>query len=125
MRFKVGDKVKFLNESGGGIVSKIISPSMVNVTIEDGFEIPIMTSEIFRIDIEAPPDSPKHMFNEEFNVDVNIPPESTYEADERNIPLLNNPAKGKIDQGIYLAFVPHDQKWLITGLIDIYLVMIW
>ena len=122
MRFKIGDKVKFLNESGGGIVSKIISPSMVNVTIEDGFEIPILTSEIFKIDIEAPPDSPKHMFNEDFNVDVNIHSESTYEADERNIPLLNNPAKGKIDQGIYLAYVPHDQKWLITGLIDIYLV---
>jgi hypothetical protein len=122
MKFKVGDKVKFLDENGGGIISKIISPSMVNVTIEDGFEIPILTSELLKIEIEAPIDSPSHMFKEDFNVDVNNAPQTNYEADERNIPLLNNPAKGKVDQGIYLAYVPHDQKWLITGLIDIYLV---
>lgn len=122
MKFKVGDRVKFLDENGGGIVSKIISPSMVHVTIEDGFEIPVLTSELLKIEIDAPADSPKHLFREDFNVDVNIAPESTYEADERNIPLLSNPAKGKVDEGIFLAYVPHDQKWLITGLIDIYLV---
>ena len=44
MKFKVGDRVKFLNENGGGVVSKIVSPSMVNVAIEDGFEIPSISS---------------------------------------------------------------------------------
>ena len=39
MEFRTGDKVKFLNQTGGGIISKIISPSMVKVAIEDGFEI--------------------------------------------------------------------------------------
>jgi hypothetical protein len=34
MKLKVGDKVKFLNESGGGIVSKVVSPKLVHVTIE-------------------------------------------------------------------------------------------
>nr|MCU0517076.1 hypothetical protein [Oscillatoria sp. Prado101] len=41
-----GDKVKFLNQPGGGIVSKIISKTMVNVMIADGFEIPTLTSEL-------------------------------------------------------------------------------
>lgn len=122
MKFKVGDKVKFLNESGGGVVSKIIGPSLVNVAIEDGFEIPTMTSELIKIEIDAPVDSPKHIFREEFNIDVPQVKESFYENDERNIPLLNNSAKGTLEHGIYLAFVPHDQKWLITGMIDIYLV---
>ena len=43
--FKVGDKVKFLDRTGGGVVTKIISPVLVNVEY-DGFEIPTLTKEI-------------------------------------------------------------------------------
>jgi hypothetical protein len=123
MKFKVGDKVKFLNESGGGVVSKIISPGMVSVAIEDGFEIPVMISEIIRIELEAPADSSKHMFREDYKieVDTSAPAESQYDPGN-NIPLKNNPARGTLAEGVYFAFIPHDQKWLITGLIDIYLV---
>jgi len=122
MKFKVGDRVKFLNESGGGIVSKIISPNMVSVAIEDGFEIPTMTHELLRIELEAPVDSPKHFFREEYNVEINPEPQANVEEDERNVPLLNYSAKGIVEQGVYLAFLPHDQKWLITGMLDVYLV---
>lgn len=122
MKFKIGDKVKFLNESGGGVVSKIISPSMVNVAIEDGFEIPVLTSELLKIELEAPVDSPKHMFREDYNIKIETTPESVYESDERNISLLNHTAKGTLAEGVYFAFVPHDQKWLITGMMDVYLV---
>ena len=122
MKFKVGDKVKFLNESGGGIVSKIVSPGMVNVTIEDGFEIPVMISELIKIELDAPVDSPKHMFREDYKVDLPVAATTQMEEDDRNLKLSNNRAKGTVDAGVYFAFVPHDQKWLITGLIDIYLV---
>ncbi len=122
MKFKVGDKVKFLNESGGGIVSKIISPGMVNVTIEDGFEIPVLISELIKIELDAPVDSPKHMFREDFNVEIPKTESPAYEEDDQNIKLNNNRAKGTVEPGIYFAFIPHDQKWLITGLLDIYLV---
>ncbi len=122
MKFKVGDRVKFLNENGGGVVSKIVSPSMVNVAIEDGFEIPVMTGELIKIELDAPVDSPKHMFREDYHADVQLTPESSYEEDDRNIPLLNNVSRGSLSEGIYFAFLPHDQKWLITGMLDIYLV---
>lgn len=122
MKFKVGDRVKFLNENGGGVVSKIVSPRMVNVAIEDGFEIPVMTGELLKIELDAPVNSPKHMFREDFHHNVEIPPESSFEEDDRNIPLLNNSARGNLSEGIYFAFLPHDQKWLITGMLDIYLV---
>ena len=65
MKVQVGDKVKFLNSSGGGIVSKIISPTLVNVMIEDGFEIPTMTSELIKVD---PKGKVERMFDEEFPV---------------------------------------------------------
>ncbi len=122
MKFKVGDKVKFLNESGGGIISKIISPGLVNVAIEDGFEIPTMTSELLKIDIDATVESAKNLFSEDYDVEIPQNPETSYENDERNIPLLNDRARGVLNLGVYLAFVPHDQKWLITGMIDVYLV---
>jgi hypothetical protein len=123
MKFKVGDKVKFLNATGGGVVSKIISTGMVNVAIEEGFDVPVLISEIIKIETEAPADSPVHFFRENFKVpdEINLT-SATEEQSLHAIPLSNNPGRGVVAEGIYLAFVPHDQKWLITGLVDIYLV---
>ena len=44
MKFRQGDKVRFLNERGGGVISKIVNPNLVHVTIEDGFDIPVLPS---------------------------------------------------------------------------------
>ena len=45
MGIKVGDRVRFLNSIGGGIVKKIVSKEMVEVEDEDGFDIPTLISE--------------------------------------------------------------------------------
>ncbi len=37
VKYGIGDKVGFLNEKGGGVVTKVISKKMVEVTMEDGF----------------------------------------------------------------------------------------
>lgn len=50
MELKVGDKVRFLNEKGGGVVSKLISTSLVHVAIEEGFEIPVLASELVKVE---------------------------------------------------------------------------
>ena len=42
----IGDKVNFLNAVGGGIVTKIIDSRMVMVEVEEGFEIPCLTSDL-------------------------------------------------------------------------------
>lgn len=122
MKLRVGDRVKFLKENGGGVVSKVISPRLVNVAIADGFEIPVLAGELIRIEEEAPADSPKHMFREDFDQDFQIPAEEPLQEDDRNLRLINNPAKGTVPSGVYLAFIPEDQKWIITGLLDVYLV---
>lgn len=46
MQFKVGDQVKFLNDSGGGIVSEIVDQKLVKVRIEDGFDIPVLATDL-------------------------------------------------------------------------------
>jgi hypothetical protein len=48
MSLIVGDKVKFLNESGGGIVVKIIDQNQALVQIEDGFEIPVLIAQLIK-----------------------------------------------------------------------------
>ena len=45
-KFKSGDKVKFLNEKGGGTVVRLIDSRMALVSIEDGFEIPVLMSDL-------------------------------------------------------------------------------
>ena len=46
MQCKVGDTVRFLNEVGGGVISRIINAKLVSVRDEDGFQIPVLISDI-------------------------------------------------------------------------------
>ncbi|MCX6267312.1 MAG: DUF2027 domain-containing protein [Bacteroidetes bacterium] len=117
---KTGDKVKFLNASGGGIVTKVIDSRMVTIMIEDGFEIPTMISELIKIDPKEPA---ARFFEEHYNIDM--PAQQTEEAeipDDRSTDLPAHFAADRKAEDLYLAFVPHDQKWLITGQLDVFLV---
>jgi hypothetical protein len=49
MTFKAGDKVKFLNEVGGGTVTRI-KQQTAYVKTSDGFEIPALFSEIIKVE---------------------------------------------------------------------------
>lgn len=126
MNFKVGDKVKFLNDHGGGIITKIISSSLVSVQIEDGFEIPTIVSELLKV--EETTQTHRQMFMDQTVVrqqptsPQNPATTGTVEYDDRTSPLEIFRAKGDDKKGLYLAYLPHDQKWLLTGLLDIYLV---
>ncbi len=114
---KIGDKVKFLNTSGGGIVARLIDSRTVSVLIEDGFEIPTMISEVIKIEPDVPA---ARFFNEEYQVELKPESGETSEAgDDRMTPLPSRRGTGDRPEEIFLAFVPHDQKWLITGSVDV------
>lgn len=49
---KIGDKVRFLSEVGGGIVSGFQGKDIVLVTDEDGFDIPMLLKEVVVIDTD-------------------------------------------------------------------------
>jgi hypothetical protein len=53
MLFKPGDKVKFLNDVGGGIITKL-TKDQAYVMIDDGFDIPIPLAELVKISSELP-----------------------------------------------------------------------
>ncbi|MFC2101303.1 hypothetical protein ACFLRZ_05680, partial [Bacteroidota bacterium] len=100
MKFKIGDKVKFLNQKGEGVISKIINSNLVNVMIEDGFEIPTVANELVKI-ANGSTENTKDTTIESFtHVDENP-------QNETSIPLNHN-HDNKSEEGIYLAFIPHD-----------------
>ena len=57
MKLRIGDKVRFLNETGEGIVSRIKDKLNVFVEMPDGFEIPYLASQLVPIhtDLKASP----------------------------------------------------------------------
>ncbi len=49
MKLKTGDTVRYLNEVGGGTVRRILSNTMVEITDESGFDIPVYEHELILI----------------------------------------------------------------------------
>lgn len=65
MALKVGDKVRFLNEVGGGTVTGFRGKDMVLVSDADGFEVPTLISDVIVVEtndynIEVKPKGKKH-----------------------------------------------------------------
>ena len=50
MELKIGDKVRYLNAKGGGVVANIINAQMVEVCDETGFNIPVQKTELVKVD---------------------------------------------------------------------------
>jgi len=46
----IGDKVKFLNEVGGGVVTEIVDKYLVKVMTEDEWEMPALKSELIVVE---------------------------------------------------------------------------
>jgi hypothetical protein len=46
MKFRTGDKVKFLNETGGGKITRLDDMEHIYVLTDDGFEIPVRENEL-------------------------------------------------------------------------------
>ncbi|MBE9510564.1 MAG: DUF2027 domain-containing protein [Bacteroidetes bacterium] len=46
MKFRIGEKVKFLNDTSKGIVTGFLNEKTVLVKIEEGFEVPVLKNEL-------------------------------------------------------------------------------
>ncbi|MDR1879120.1 MAG: DUF2027 domain-containing protein [Bacteroidales bacterium] len=121
MKYKIGDKIKFLNDTGGGVIHRLISPTMVSVTIEDGFIIPVMINEIIPAESSDPEAA---VFNRDFSALTTNSVEKTEQDDamERMSELQKFSSLNTKVNGVYLAYIPQDQVWLLKDSIDLYLV---
>lgn len=124
MKFKPGDKVKFLNQKGGGVVVRIITPQLVSVAIEDGFEIPTLTSELLKIESSVPAAQAFDVKTDSIGFGTVTPKSepsnpSFVQARSKTNKFSLHRDQDQQNQRIWLAFKPVDQKWLITGPIDV------
>lgn len=120
-KFQVGDKVNFLNATGGGTVKRIIDTRMVEVTIEDGFDIPVLMSDLV-LDYRSQQDRRQQVVD---NAQKEIQQKQIIEEkenDDARKSALRRFGRNAEEEGMYLAFVPQDQQWLLTGLLDVVLV---
>ena len=125
MKFKPGDKVRFLNATGGGTVKREINAFMVSVEIEDGFEIPTMIHELVAIE---PAGASGDLFlnksdrHSEKPVTIEPEPEAQEIETDRISRIVQRGNAAAAPSGVYLAWAPQDQQRLLSGNIDVYLV---
>ncbi|HMM11250.1 MAG TPA: DUF2027 domain-containing protein [Bacteroidales bacterium] len=118
---KAGDEVRFLNATGGGHVVRIVDSRMALVAIEDGFEIPVLLSELVVVQKAAP--SARQAATDALQKSII----EQQQAEARDLEMsrkseLRRFARHTEQEGCYLAFVPHEQQWLLTGPLDVVLV---
>jgi len=121
MRFKIGEKVKFLDEKGGGKIIAIIDNKLVKVETDDGFEMPVLVKDLIK-DFRS-----EGMEGMEPSVNIQAqtltPKTATEEVEEDNRIVPINPwGNIREESGVYLAYEPQDQQWVLTGDIDILIV---
>lgn len=101
MNFKPGDRVIFLNEKGGGVVTRIVSENIVNVAIAEGFEIPYAVKDLLRADNDGKQEARKNIFARQ----------EEPEEEETFSPLFTIPNDTHQKAGgVYIAIIPQDQE---------------
>lgn len=113
---KIGDKVRFLSEVGGGIVRGFQGKDVALVEGDDGFEIPMLIKECVVIQTD----------------DYNIPLKSTKKPEvpqpeeeveeEKPITYRAPEIRGNDVLNVYLAYVPQDVKAISSTAFDAYLI---
>ena len=124
---KIGDKVRFLNEIGGGRVAGFRGKNIVLVEDEDGFEVPMLTTEVVVVGdedygtghmVEVKGQAVKAKEKEAQGSDEDPEPE------DKPITFKAKPVerRGGDRLSAYLAFVPMDPKELSQTRFESYLV---
>ncbi|GAB4034304.1 Smr/MutS family protein [Spirosoma jeollabukense] len=96
----IGDKVRLLRAKEQGVVSRFLPGNMIEIEIEDGFRIPVMRSELVPV---SPLESERLLKTSNFAPQKTVAPSAPA--------ILSN-------QGIYLAFVPVNDREYTLHLIN-------
>ena len=126
---KIGDKVRFLSEVGGGVVTGFQGKDMVLVRDEDGFDIPMPVRECVAVDTDdyniakvntGTHDSHKLSGKKEGKAVRPV----VDEADERPVTFVPKPVERREGEklNVMLAYLPVNPKEMTTTAFEAYLV---
>lgn len=125
---KIGDKVRFVSETGGGRVSGFKGKNIVLVEDEDGFEIPTLITDVVVVETDDYNIAKVHTSAVPgFNAGKPDPsPKKDEELEPADRPITFRPPveerKGGDKLAAYLAFVPIDMKAMTTTNFETYFV---
>ena len=129
---KIGDKVRFLNEVGGGVVTEFQGKNIVLVEDADGFNIPMPVNECVVIetdDYNIPIPAVKAVAQKKKAEEQSVRPVLSavdnllHRVEKPQISVYRQPEmKGGNMLNVYLAFVPEDIKAVSTTPFEAYLV---
>jgi len=124
MTFKKGDRVKFLNDIGGGVVTRV-DYKTIYVENEDGFEVPATGSQLLRAEVPQTEVSPFTAVStrQEVSAETFNPFEPLSETPPDYIDLSGDADETNIDASvnILLSWIPQQKKNGKT-VYDLYLV---
>ena len=111
--FKKGDRVKFLNDTGGGIITRVVHTTAY-VENEDGFEIPVNISHLLPVEVPQADLSPFTSVSAQPSIenDTCIDAARHVSTAPDYIDLAGEPDESNIDGSvnILLAWVPQRRK---------------
>lgn len=115
MSIKIGDKVRFLNDVGGGTVVGFNGPHEVMIEQEDGFEIPSPVSECVVVEQQAAPQKPSNDSPKSSSTVASVGVDRSTIVSSRS-----NTNVDRLD--LYLSFVPTDIEQIDRCSTKIYLI---
>ena len=123
---KIGDQVRFLNEIGGGRVAGFQGKNIVLVEDEDGFQVPMLTTEVVVVGDEDYGTGHMVEVKAQSAQSAHSPQSSDEEPEPEDKPITfkTKPVERKGGERLsaYLAFVPMDMKELTQTRFESYLV---
>lgn len=118
MNFRKGDRVKFLNDVGQGVIVRFQDEKVVIVLNDDGFEIPVLVNELLRIEGDYVFNDTENT-NSGQNVESKVQQSNTVEVtDDLEEDGLNTDKQANI----FFALVPKNQSDMINSDLDVYLI---
>ena len=124
---KIGDKVRFIYESGGGVVIGFRGKDVVLVEDKDGFEIPMQVRECVVIDTDEYNFVKKAVAPKDDNVKTRVQQNAkrVVEDEVEDIPVVTyRPAERPEGEklNVFLAYLPMDAKSLGNSRFEAYLI---
>jgi len=117
MTLKIGDRVRFLNDVGGGIVTAYLDNKMVEVKTDDGFELPVLATELLR-DVSTG-------YGAENNDEDTAPTQqksAQKSGAEEIVTRTEDYRHVKFNGDAFLAIVPENEKMLHVSDLKLYLI---
>ncbi|MDA3880125.1 MAG: DUF2027 domain-containing protein [Prolixibacteraceae bacterium] len=115
----IGDKVKFLNNIGGGRIVSFQSKNIAVVEGDDGFEIPVMITELVKVEEEVTYNNTPRSFGNSSDKNTEKQAKEEERVEEDYEPVL---IPGNDQPRFYMAFYPTDQNNPVGGEIEIYFI---